>query len=510
MKLLRIIILSSILFLSSYAHALDLRWVEVDVSLDKNGMASITYSVRYSAQGFNLHGFYFEGFSERPVFDYKNCKAIADNGKTYGLDIKRISSRKYDIVLANHEFYRGEITYIFHYYADLAQSGNLDYTKSEYGRLAVLHWSPVQWDESLEHMTVVIHYPIELTDNTVVNYDLEMFNFRTEKFMNQNYSIDYYGQKEDNKHFFTVRLHKERLSAKYHFMIQQYISSEYFSLREKPSAIISSLVKKDKRGFLAISLLGFFPVLYSLFIITRKHNSIIRAREGLKVVKWDGDEWVPPKIQVSSFRIKGKIAKLTDIEALLLIELPLSQIVAMMLKSLEEKKYIEITSEEPLQIKKLAYTTAPQDPYEDILFNAIDSNGKLIDSKIKTLFTTMVTNIEQKSWDCDLDASRAYYEKKFYMRPEERPKEEQEETFYPYRRYYRSYRTIGDEVERQVDTSSYSYSTFKTSEACYTGAFMQNFCHDACHSACHNACHSACHSACHGACHGACVSGGAH
>ena len=47
----------------SFAGSFKLRWVEVDVILDKDAKAQVSYTVRWSADNGNLHGFYFEGFT---------------------------------------------------------------------------------------------------------------------------------------------------------------------------------------------------------------------------------------------------------------------------------------------------------------------------------------------------------------------------------------------------------------------------------------------------------------
>ncbi len=89
-----------------------LRWAEVDVVLDKDGKAQISYTLRWSCQNANLHGFYFEGFTGIPYFDYKNSFAEGQDGNRYNLDITRISSRKFDVVLSDgRAFNNGEITY---------------------------------------------------------------------------------------------------------------------------------------------------------------------------------------------------------------------------------------------------------------------------------------------------------------------------------------------------------------------------------------------------------------
>ena len=47
-----------------FGESFKLKWVEADVTLNRNGSADVVYYVKWSCQNANLHGFYFEGFSE--------------------------------------------------------------------------------------------------------------------------------------------------------------------------------------------------------------------------------------------------------------------------------------------------------------------------------------------------------------------------------------------------------------------------------------------------------------
>ena len=100
-KPLTILILLVILLLPpvcAWSGGFRLRWVEVDVVLDKDGKAQVSYAVRWSCSGADLHGFYFEGFSGEPVFDSGNSYALDQDNNRYTLDIKKLGSRKYDII----------------------------------------------------------------------------------------------------------------------------------------------------------------------------------------------------------------------------------------------------------------------------------------------------------------------------------------------------------------------------------------------------------------------------
>jgi len=58
---------------------------------NKDGKAQVGYAVRWSARNANLHGFYFEGFQEEPVFDYDSAYA-EDNTSSRDLSLPGFSS----------------------------------------------------------------------------------------------------------------------------------------------------------------------------------------------------------------------------------------------------------------------------------------------------------------------------------------------------------------------------------------------------------------------------------
>ncbi|HOI43873.1 MAG TPA: hypothetical protein PK523_13095, partial [Elusimicrobiales bacterium] len=143
----------------------DFKWCETEVVLDRDGRGQVTYALRVGVSGMDFHGFYFEGAAEPPLFDRKGSYAVDDMDRNYPLEIKHVSGRKYDIILADgRSFNNGEITYFFRYAADLQAAGTLTQTMSGERRLAVFNWSPVQWDEALEHMTVKVIYPERLRE----------------------------------------------------------------------------------------------------------------------------------------------------------------------------------------------------------------------------------------------------------------------------------------------------------------------------------------------------------
>ena len=84
------------------------------------------------------------------------------------VDVRKVSGDTWDIVLAGGEgVSSGTVTYVFWFETSFTQAGYVAPTTAEDGRdLAVLHWSPVQWDEAgrQEHYTLKVLTPHALPD----------------------------------------------------------------------------------------------------------------------------------------------------------------------------------------------------------------------------------------------------------------------------------------------------------------------------------------------------------
>ncbi len=275
-------------------------------------------------------------------------------------------------------------------------------------------------------------------------------------------------------------------------------------------------VNRGEAVFLILIMGGLFCVL-PFFIMTRKHNSMLTAAEGISAVNWDGAEWTPPKVQVGTFRKPGKVASdLTPIEAGVLLDMPVGELMALIVANMERKGLLKIKAVEPLCVESASSMKASSDPYETVLLNAIKPDGTLDQAVVNGTVKTIAAGLEQKLWDCDLAATKAHYKKNL---DDYRPgKADTDVDYYwgGYRRRFNGYinpiyarvESVNKDLGKKVPELSSSFENFRTTAACYEGAFSKTVCHDACHSACHDACHSACHSACHGACHSACVSSG--
>ncbi len=323
-----------------------LQFVETDVVLYPNGQASVKYTVRYKVLSGEFHGFYFGGLDRlKAYFDTASAFGIDSSGKTYKLDIKNLGD-KYDIILANGQGVRsGEVTYKFKFETSMMEAGYLAHTRSPDGKdLIVFNWAPTEWDEALDHYTVKVIYPWDYTnpaaDRESVLQKFEELTFRTETWMNEQYRIDYRVEDVAGKRWMVVLLHKENPGSNYKFRIQQYIDAKVFpgisadwiveeppggsNLQTAPVSPQTSAPQKpawsgrvDPRIALGFGLVIIFIV--GVFIVSRKHKSILKAQAGLDDVRWIREDWQAPKIELATFRVPGKVCKdLDPIEAAIL------------------------------------------------------------------------------------------------------------------------------------------------------------------------------------------------
>ncbi len=536
-------------FLPAAGHAAGFKmdWVESEVTVDRDGKAQISYAVRWTVSGGPLHGFYFEGFQETPVFDMTGSYALDAAGKKYALEIVKVSEKKYDIILADGAaFNDGQITYFFRYAADLEGAGNLTQTMAGDKRMVVFNWSPVQWQDRMSHQAVTVRFPVIAPGETADDAFLKDAGFLTEKFVNERYSIDYpFVKNEDGENIFSVRFFRRNLGSRYHFQIQTYLDARYFSLKTMayggllkgppqktkylpaeeeyyfnryfPGTMLAGLpISRGEAVFLTLIMAGVFCVL-PFFIMTIKHKSMLSAAEGISAVNWDGAEWTPPKLQVGTFRKPGKVAtSLTPIEAGILLEMPVGELVSLMVANMERKGLIKIKAVEPLCVERRVEVTASNDPYETVLLNSVKPDGTLDQAVVSETIKTIAAGLEQKLWDCDLAATKAYYKKNLDKYLPGKADTDRDYYWGGYRRRFNGYinpvyarvESVNKDLGKKISELSAPFEKFRDTQACYEGAFSKTVCHDACHDACHSACHSACHTACHGACHDACVSSG--
>ncbi|MDJ0975737.1 MAG: hypothetical protein QNJ98_14850, partial [Planctomycetota bacterium] len=319
---------------TAYAETGVPEWCEVAVDLKKNGRASIEYTVAYKHVSGTFNGFYFHGPQIdrlNPVWDDAWASATLTGGKQ--VRIRRgFRNGKKTIELADGGIRSGGVIFRFRFATDLARAGFLARTTDAQGKkLIVFNWSPSTWDAPLDHYTVWVRYPIDGPPNPRDSGFLDEIHYRTEPFMNERYLIDY---KQSAAGTFEVQLHWDNVPKNASMRIQQYVAATLFDAQFRAAPIrpvrpgpggsrapFTPSVPTESRWILivvgAVGLLVFFG------LVRAKHGEARRARSSRDEVKWTAIDWVPPKLELSTFRKPGKVCTtLTPVEVAFFLEMP--------------------------------------------------------------------------------------------------------------------------------------------------------------------------------------------
>ena len=90
-----------------------------------------------------------------------------------------------------------------------------------------------------------------------------------------------------------------------------------------PSSRLGSFSERSEGGgrwVLAVLVALLVPV--GLALVFTKHRSLIGAADRVEGIQWERDDWTVPQLELSSFRKNGKIARLNEIEAGFVCEVP--------------------------------------------------------------------------------------------------------------------------------------------------------------------------------------------
>ena len=419
----------------------NLGFVETDVILQPDGNAIVYYTVRYNlVPGKAMMAFTMSGFDRiSPVFDRENAWVITDDNTSYPIDIVNLGGGKYDIINAGKRRLGGDyLTYKFRFAANMAEAGYLAETTSADGRrLMVFNWAPTEWDEPMEHYTVRINYPLAFPAESGTREEVEQFllenDFSTEQWMNDRYLIDYRVQMLNETPRVQVQLHRENLPARYSFKIQQYITEDIFDIDGaitdydkgqhedgledgrndwRPQDFGNSKGKSSGRTALVVVMLGIFAV--TVLAVGKKHRSMVQAQATLDEIQWARDDWEPPKLEIASFRKDGTVAEGLDaVEIALLIGIPYKRILSVILSKLIDQGFLEEISRDPLRVRRIDHPdpSSVLNEYELMMYEAA-RDGEFEEREIEGVLQRLVDNVQNKTWDCDIEATRKYYNDK--------------------------------------------------------------------------------------------------
>ncbi|HOV64978.1 MAG TPA: DUF2207 domain-containing protein, partial [Spirochaetia bacterium] len=434
----------------------DLNSVEITVSLRTDGKADVYYTLDWSASGGEMHGFYFEGETAGPVFNMDGCYADLPGGVRWPLSIKHLGGTKYDVILSKGKGFSGNAFYYLSYGVDFVAGGLMGKTVSpELGELVYIHWAPVEFDIPMGHRTVQIVFPIEVEGETLSQEYIDSLPFYTEPFVNEQNRIDFFGVKgNDGKYYLTVRFHQEDLAAYATQELEFYLKSsflplsvelettdfeapwtgsegnsesvageeQYFEPDSEPQPTAREVIRNTYGEHPFFTFFAFSALIaLGVFLFWKKARGYAHAVAMVEGIAWAGDNWVPPRLLTGSYQVPGKVAEdLHPVEVALLFELPLARVAAIMIEGLSRQGIISVESENPLKIKILSGKKAESE-YEELFLAAFDTEGNVLSGLMADFFEKAIAKLQEKVWDCDIEATKAYYREKLKEAEAEEP-----------------------------------------------------------------------------------------
>ncbi len=554
--------------------------VDVDVNVAYTGEALVVNTVQWNVISGKMTKMTFMNPAIKdPSFQNGSLYAEhEDSDQRVPLSLETINSTTWKFA-ADPKMPVGTSYWHFAYSGNLVSQKLVGKTKSDDGKeLVFFHWNPVDWDANLKYRNVSMTIPVALSESELVaatpddqgHYlvsDDAFYKYMgykrsdgmdsgdagnavilTEKSLNERCKLDVFGKKipGNDTIYLTLRVYQPDVKAQESLDLLFYVprdriafSAEAFeNMTDQDGGSVNSLLIGAASGAIVAAIF----LLYARSAAKRRKEYEKACEKVAQNESILDDIWEAPQLQVGGYAVKGKIAKnLHPFEVGLLIGLSVEDCIGMIAQALADQDKLVIRSLEPLTV----IPNCDEDDLPDIeknflkIFNEI---GVADEDKLRDFVECVIGHFKDRTWDCDIDATRRYYRELMFENPDESDPtkmklrvfkdknvsagaSDDDNSDYLYyasytcywmhcRGYYTheySYRHGFSDEYRQ------SYADYVKSDACFAGCFDQpdlgnvcrSACHNACHDACHDACHSACHDACHSACHSACVSGGA-
>jgi hypothetical protein len=407
-----------------------------------------------------MSGFYFQGEAFKPAWNLDRCYADLENGQRVPLDIKDLGSGRYDIILAGSKRFSGRAYYNFNYAGDFSKAGLIGRTTSpEHGELVYFDWAPVEWDEDLEYRALRLVLPVAVGAEALSDEEKAAVPMLTEPGVNEENRIDYYGSLgADGRHYLSILFYQENPRAYASQLLELYFPADFLPLSaelgerasgspddagagvdESEGSYTDYYPSRESdlktRPLLAALAIG-LSIAASLALYYRRAKAHAQKAALVKGIAWAGDSWSPPKLFAGSYQVPGKVIEdLNPVELALLMELPLPRVAAIMIEGLSAQGLVALDREDPLKLRFLGAASA-QTPYEERFLAAFDAEGEVLPGLMADFFEDSIKALQEKLWDCDLEATRAYYRKKLA----EEAQAEAEQASWPEerRRQYRS------------------------------------------------------------------------
>ncbi|PKL07428.1 MAG: hypothetical protein CVV51_14170, partial [Spirochaetae bacterium HGW-Spirochaetae-7] len=513
------LVLASTAVGTSWALTSDLVSSETTVVLRPDGKADVYYVVEWNVTGGDMSGFYFQGEAFKPVWNLDRCWADLPGGVRQPLLVKDLGNGRYDVILSAGRRFSGRAYYSMNYAGDFAAAGLVGTTTSpEHGDLVYFDWAPVEWDEVLEYRAVRLVLPVRVSGEKLSEAERAAIPMLTEEWVNAENRIDYYGSPgDDGAWYLTILFYQESPRANATQRLGLYFPAGYLPLSaglgSRDATAVDAGVQGDGAAYaeaerttfrdspVAALIVFALVIAAALLLYARRVKAFAAKAEVVEGIAWAGDAWNPPKLFAGTYQVPGKVPEnLHPVEAALLLELALPRIAAIMVDGLEAQGLVAVDREDPLKLRFLSAHTA-NDEIEESFLASFDAEGNVLPGLLADFFEGAIKRLQEKIWDCDLEATKAFYRRKIL---EAQATAEEVDGWDETRRrgyyrsnaawmYWRSYAIVGSRTDRLAairlpEGMSAGYADFMRSAVCYSGCFTpaSSGTVDACYSACHN------------------------
>ena len=138
----------------------------------------------------------------------------------------------------------------------------------------------------------------------------------------------------------------------------------------------------------------------TIFVLIAVFGVVNKRRRRMK--------YLSPKAKVEGVGIKRG---LTAPEAAVIMERPLNVVLTMLLFGLVKKGALAVTSQDPLQVRKLPLTVNGLRPYEKEFLEAVGGHGSLDEEKLRELLISLVKAVQNKMKGFSHHETVEYYRK---------------------------------------------------------------------------------------------------
>ncbi|MFX1603690.1 MAG: hypothetical protein ACFFCK_09415, partial [Promethearchaeota archaeon] len=230
----------------SQSPVVNLDSIYVDVVVLPNGRINVTYWITISVLDGSLGGFDLLGIQESTIYDPDRAYAEV-GGNKYNL-VVGTRSTGYALDWTPRTQSGENVTVVFGYFStNRVVEKTLD--------LAVFHWSPVQWEVSVDYQNVRVIYPIEMNatwisgDGGITQEGADYAgyitdyregvedNFGTLYPFDENNTLAYPSSPTADPRYFSVSLEHNNLDPYDHFIVWHYVNWSWFAPYLLPGAL---------------------------------------------------------------------------------------------------------------------------------------------------------------------------------------------------------------------------------------------------------------------------------